>query len=701
MTIETLTINDLRAKTSNTAAIYYTTNKGKEGEWYYDAADTASLDNIGTILVSTNGMRFKRVYDAGFVTATWFFDNSYPDATLGIQRALDFISKTNDSSISNQALYGGGTVFLPKGIYITSDTLLIGQNCRLIGVNNRYHFEYRLSMDGGGTIIKAQFENPNKWIISSATLNIYNNTLLPFDITLSKFDDIVDENSYNFQNYIYRMGIAVENLTIDGSGNAFGAIRLSNAGNSVIRNVGAHNVKCGFMLNTCWGGSIENCFVYFLWYGALVIDCNSSLIINSYFAGRFITEAFIASEDLPNFIYNEDTYASWGLNDNVKFGKTGIYCLNTSSLSINSTVVEGCTNAITCSRSTTSLISVHIEDIKYYGIVVGIGDGTQLVANQIGISSIIAAFFFGNGVNANINTCGLYASNLYVYNEASNRNIVFTNTFNETLNLRGFRKYFADIIFTDEGYEGKNYGSVYVDPTDGHDDNYGFNINDAVQTFDAALIRVQNQSTINPLKVIYIKAAPIITESNPYSVGAAIKDISFKQIENVDILITSYGIDEQNPKGRILFIHDNIQYPTIGMVIFTGNVKLYFRDIDLFTKTTSSGWDEPSSLDYLSMFGLEGSYSKIIFDNMNIYLDSYYSIFRSLSPTKGSSIETKFLNTNVYANSSFVVPLPSLASFYSSSLIVDCVQINSTLSAIIYYQTNNGWNPGIIIRNNF
>lgn len=194
MSIETLIIADLKAKTTNTSDIYYTTDIGQEGEWYCDISDTVSLENIGTIVVDTAApyLRFKRIYDSGFVNATWFGakGDGINDDTPAIQAALDFISKTNDFNPSNEAYYGGGTVFLPKGVYRIVDTLLIGQNCRLIGVNNRYHFEYLINQNSGGTVIEAQFINSNKWVISSATFNSQNgsnkNQFLPFNIALSK-----------------------------------------------------------------------------------------------------------------------------------------------------------------------------------------------------------------------------------------------------------------------------------------------------------------------------------------------------------------------------------------------------------------------------------------------------------------------------------------------------------------------------------
>lgn len=74
MAIETLTIAALKAKTTNTSDVYYITDIGQEGEWYCDTIDTISAENTGTILVGTAApyLRFKRIYDAGFVNATWF-----------------------------------------------------------------------------------------------------------------------------------------------------------------------------------------------------------------------------------------------------------------------------------------------------------------------------------------------------------------------------------------------------------------------------------------------------------------------------------------------------------------------------------------------------------------------------------------------------------------------------------------------------
>ncbi len=724
------TLNQLRtASALSPTDQYYTTDLGQEGFWYEDGTGSPTDDNTGTVLFNTSGTNqiFRRVFDAGFVNAKWFGakGDGIVDDTSSIQAALEFISKTNDPYADNEASFGGGTVFLPRGVYMVTYTLMIGQNCRLIGVNDRYHFEYLYGTvanpSGAGTLIRANFENANKWVISSATYKIQTPTippsppvldLLPYDIALSK----AGGSSNSYDKYIYRMGINIENLTIDGGeNNAFGGIRLSNAGNSTIRNVGVHNAKCGIMLNTCWGGSIENCFVNMIWYGVLIIDCNSLLIIDSYLRG-VSGYAPINEEDLPDFIYQDQPYSDWDLNDDVKYGKTGIYCYYTSSLSIIATVVEETINGISCLNSTMSMTSIHLEVLSKYGIVVGIGEQTQLIAEQVYFWNITAAFYFGKYAIAKLNTIQVsyhptlstYASELYVNNNSFLRNINFTNT------IYHKRKYLPDIVFTDEGNKGQNYGAVYVNPDDGDDDNYGFNENDAVRTFDAALVRTQNQSTINPVNRICIKAAPPVGGTVTPQTGAALKSLEIVSIENVDILVTSYGASSETgaQKGRIFFEGDQSgqQIAMIGQIELLGNVNLYFRNVDLVCNVALAMSSNPTNL---SIFGLKNAYSKVTFENNdeiypptpspigNIFLDTPYFIFQAntnaaMANPVCSLLDSKFVNIVIVGGSGL-----SSNQLGMSVLGVDCVQINSVIPLSYFALPNHGWQDAAIMRNNF
>ncbi len=696
MGIETITIVNLRLKTSNTADIYYTTDLGQEGEWYYDAIDTISLDNLGTILVSTNGMRFKRVYDEGFVNATWFGaigDNS-TDNYQAIQNALDFISPTIPPIDYN---LGSGTVFLPKGIYKITKTLLIGQNCRLIGVNNRYHYIYQIFPygDAGGTVIKANFsiEDADNWVISSATYKSGTTDLLPYDITLSRAWS--STMNYSFNNFCYRMGINIENLTIDGgNNNAFGGIRISNAGNSTIRNVGVFNSKCGFLINTCWGGSLENCFVNVIWYGIIVSNCNSFVISDCYTRYYGNNEDLIPTDQLPYFIISDVNnpdppatginYNDWDLNDNVKYGITGIFCIHSRSIGFYGNCIELTANGISILNSTASMTSTYLEGIKYYGLVQGIAiDEIQLLVDQLFSYDVGSLFYFGKNTVANLNAIDCFYNHLttlenklYETNISANRNITFTNVSYHK------RKYMPDILFTDEGEFGKNYGSVYVDPTNGNDENFGFNKNDAVQTFDAALIRVQNQSTINPVKVIRIKDGATV-----------LKDVTIKEIENCNLLITGYTDGGEGvSKPRIYFEVTN-DIILIGGFKILGNVSLYFRNVDLICNPY---YQLPTQLNQKTIFNLYHAYCKIVFDNLEIDLAHSYSLIKSVE--SNSSIETKFVDTNIIGTSNSSLS-PSNNGIIN--LLVDNSQIGSVLSPSIYSQFNTGWLDANTIRNNF
>lgn len=732
MAIIDTTISQLRTALGlNATDQYYTKDIEQEGFWYADGYGSVTDDNLGTVLWnSTNGQLFKRVYDAGFVNAKWFGakGDGTTDDTTAIQASLDCISDHTDLTLT----VGGGTVFLPKGDYMITDTLLVGQNCRLIGVSNRYHGFYLNASSSAGTVIRANFDDNNKWVISSATYNQYNGSfiLLPYDIALSKGgrpNTPPDYNSYTYDNYIYRMGINIENLTIDGGQNvAFGGIRLSNAGNSTIRNVGVFNTRCGIMLNTCWGGSIENSFTNSEWYGVLTISCNSLLIIDSYIRGRnqkhegYHYEPLIGAEELPKFIYQDSQYSDWGLDDDVKFGKTSIYCSDTMSLAINATVAEQSANGIAClCSSVMSLTSIYIEEMVNYGITIGVSIKhpitnelieNQVIADQVNFYWMKAAFYLGSYVMAQLHTIFYdgpsFANNqLFVYNsDCVDRNILFSNT------VYVKRKYYSDILFIDEGVHGQNYGAVYIDPTSGNDDNYGFNKNDALQTFDSALVRIQNQSTINPIKTIYIKAALPVSENVTAQTDAAIKNLNILALENCNILITSYDFSETHPKARIYFEGREDEIAEIGRIDLLSNVNLYFKNVDLVCNTATAMSAEPTNL---SMFGLTNSYAKVTFESNdemypvvpsvtgNIFLDLSYFIFQAnikvaMANTPQSLLDVKFLNINIVGGAGLSSNLTG-----TSSLGVDCVQINSIVPSAYYSLPNTGWQDAVIMRNNF
>ncbi|TMV52753.1 hypothetical protein FE783_00725 [Paenibacillus mesophilus] len=109
-----VTMEELRALAApDPVDLFYVTNRGREGVFYYDASDTASTDNSGTVLVSSSGPRFKRVFD-GAIDVKWFGarGDGSTDDTAAIRLAI-------------AALRNGGSLYFPAGEYIIDSGCLL------------------------------------------------------------------------------------------------------------------------------------------------------------------------------------------------------------------------------------------------------------------------------------------------------------------------------------------------------------------------------------------------------------------------------------------------------------------------------------------------------------------------------------------------------------------------------------------------
>ncbi|WP_409340405.1 glycosyl hydrolase family 28-related protein [Paenibacillus sp. MBLB4367] len=150
--LECATIPGLRSMASAPAAgtIYFVTDSGQEGFFAYDAADTTSPDNTGTIVVSTpagTGYRFKRIIETEYLSVKWFGakGDGSTDDTQRIRDAINAVSAM-----------GGGTVFFPRGTYIVAPSL-----------SSRIDLKSNVNLLGEGTnsVIKVKNNAGDYWTI--------------------------------------------------------------------------------------------------------------------------------------------------------------------------------------------------------------------------------------------------------------------------------------------------------------------------------------------------------------------------------------------------------------------------------------------------------------------------------------------------------------------------------------------------------
>ncbi|WP_158299386.1 glycosyl hydrolase family 28-related protein [Paenibacillus antri] len=113
----------------NINQIYYVTDAGREGHFYYDVADLTSPADGGTIYITGEGVRFKRIYE-GSLNARWFgaAADGITDDTDALRRALEASR--------------GKSLYLPHGVYLITDTLTIPRNTFVRGVGNSSWFTF-------------------------------------------------------------------------------------------------------------------------------------------------------------------------------------------------------------------------------------------------------------------------------------------------------------------------------------------------------------------------------------------------------------------------------------------------------------------------------------------------------------------------------------------------------------------------------
>lgn len=111
-----VTVDELRGWASPDSEFTYFVKDGKQaGPFQYDSTDTTSVDNGGTVLVSSSGARFKRLFD-GSLNVKWF--GAKGDGV------------NDDGPAIQSAIQAGGArsnIYFPQGSYRITQSLVINQ----------------------------------------------------------------------------------------------------------------------------------------------------------------------------------------------------------------------------------------------------------------------------------------------------------------------------------------------------------------------------------------------------------------------------------------------------------------------------------------------------------------------------------------------------------------------------------------------
>ncbi|TMV52145.1 twin-arginine translocation signal domain-containing protein [Paenibacillus mesophilus] len=300
------TIAGLRAISTapDPANVYYVTDRGQEGHFYYDSTDTVSADNTGTIVVSTAsspGYRFKRIVETEAYNVKWF--GAKGDGTNDDTQAIR-------NAISAASAAGGGVVFFPQGTFIVSP-----------GGATRIDLKSFVHLNGTGakSVIKVK-NNPGDYATifgaSSAVLtehvrisnlkfdqNPANNTSCNLDTTR------IDTNWYQFCIMLYNYDhITIDNCIFD----PVCGVNAVTLNNPACRNATIRNCYFRFVRGT-GTTNYDNTSVYLNGRNHTVSDCRFYTDISAKALGAIEThtgQSVIANNVTENFCTGINLQAS-------------------------------------------------------------------------------------------------------------------------------------------------------------------------------------------------------------------------------------------------------------------------------------------------------------------------------------------------------------------------------------------------------
>jgi len=262
------TISQIRALSGVLPNNYlYTTDIGQEGNWYHDASDTTTSDNTGTVLVTADGKRVKRIY-SGAANVSWYgvFPNLGTDFSsnivniLGLHNEIFFpegsytISISTATTFNNKILRGVKPSW--NGTTITGGTKITG-SIGVVGSDNLFSNLGIYNVAGNGITVRT---NASRNVIESCIFNVQDHAVLVEQFGGTATDNVVrDSEAYGG---IHGFVSKSRNLSFincrsygasqDGfamvSDNITGSAFPSLCKNNILLNCEAHNTNTGIRL---------------------------------------------------------------------------------------------------------------------------------------------------------------------------------------------------------------------------------------------------------------------------------------------------------------------------------------------------------------------------------------------------------------------------------------------------------------------
>lgn len=347
--VKSYTIEELRllsAVETTHNKVYASTNPGMEGLWKVDSLDTSSLDNLGTVLVTTSGKRIKRIFDSA-VSVKWFGakgDGITNDA-VAFNNAVSFLNGKHK------------TLFIPQSTYIVNSTIEIPQNSQGIKFIGEGAWTYTTSrikssasiiinakcqgftmsnmlIEGAGTNVGLQLKRND---VSNEGDDFYND--IDCEISNSGFENVFTGiHSFGRQIIVHdnyfsgiKNGVIIDHLNQTGNyGGPVRAIKIwRNQFHSVMRDVEYENSACIWIKSPkTYGVSILNNFedsfgTFFKGY--LVDGIISNNEIYHLLGYGIYADSIAGSQIIGNNFIQSDKYR----DDNVMppySAKGGVYC---------------------------------------------------------------------------------------------------------------------------------------------------------------------------------------------------------------------------------------------------------------------------------------------------------------------------------------------------------------------------------------